>query len=467
MKKLSIFLFVLLFGYAPEIMAQGEGNRWYFGSYAGLQFLNDTVHSLSGSAMWDNDNSSTICDPGGNLLFYTNSVTVWNKNHQVMVNGNDLMGSTTSGQCGIIVPLPGTSKFYIFTNAPFNSYTGLSYSGVDMFWDHGQGMVTDKNIQLFSYTTEKLDAIFDSVSDSYWVVAHPFESNRFYAYRITSSGLNESPVISDPCALYSGGTPASYNAIGQMTISPNGKMIASGVLSDGYIELCDFDRATGRIHNSRIISNFPNAWGIAFSPDSKLLYAVRWWSDSVFQYNLSDTSLPAIIASKTLIGRATSNSSYGYQAGYLQLGPDKRIYVARYGEHYLARINYPNIPGTECGFVNDGVYLGSATSTAGLSRVPVRPSIPVGIPDPLNQSAELIISPNPSTGLFRLGCEAIHTGTTVDCMIRDTWGRVVSKQSFIYAPGKVLSFENLQNGMYFINLTGNFEPITRTFSVIR
>lgn len=102
---LSLFA-ILLFGFNTEIMAQQEGSRWYFGSYAGLQFINDTVYNLSGSAMWDNDNSSTICDPAGNLLFYTNSVTVWNRNHQVMKYGDNLLGSTTSGQCGIIVPQP-------------------------------------------------------------------------------------------------------------------------------------------------------------------------------------------------------------------------------------------------------------------------------------------------------------------------------------------------------------------------
>jgi hypothetical protein len=312
-----------------------------------------------------------------------------------MMNGEDLAGSTTSGQCGIIVPQPGTSKFYIFTNAPFTSSAGLCYSKVDMSENYGMGMVTMKNIQLFPYTTEKLDAIFDSVTGTYWVIAHPYESERFYAYKINSEGLDITPVISEPCAFYSGGNPFGYNAIGQMTVSPDGKTIASGVLSDGYIELCDFNISTGMISNSRIIPGFPDAWGIAFSPNSKMLYAVRWWTDSVFQYDLRDTSLQAIIQSKTLVGNATASNAYGYQAGYMQLGPDGKLYIARYEEHFLAVINNPDSLGTACGFVNDGVYLGSATSTAGLSRAPLRRSIPVGIKE-FEKSPQLSFTVLPS-----------------------------------------------------------------------
>ena len=452
MKPLFYFLFLTFLFPSSLLMAQNEGNRWYFGNYAGLEFYNGTVSYLESSAMWDNDNSSTICDPSGNLLFYTNSVSVWNKNHEFMMNGEDLMGSTTSGQCGIIVPQPGTSKFYIFTNAPFTSSAGLNYSKVDMSEDNGRGMVTMKDVQLFPYTTEKLDAIFDSVSDSYWVISHPFDSERFYAYNINSSGLNTSPVISDPCAFYSGGSPFGYNAIGQMTVSPDGKMIASGVLSDGYIELCDFDMTTGRISNSRIIPDFPDAWGIAFSPNSKMLYAVRWRTDSVFQYDLRDTSLQAIIESKTLVGHATASNSYGYQAGYMQLGPNGKLYIARYEEHYLAVINYPDYLGAECGFVNDGVFLGAATSTAGLSRAPVRRSIPVGVNE-TEKSSQLsfTVFPNPANTSIVVHCSSGAEGNfTLD--ISDVNGKNVIGNISSGKSHLSVDISALPKGIYFVKL---------------
>jgi len=346
MKKLLCLLCCFVFFLFFESKSQNENMIWYFGNHAGLEFGPEQLMVLTNGALWCNDNSSTICDPYGNLLLYTNGDTVWNKNHQIMANGTYLNGSFTSGQCAVIVPQPGSTNYYIFTNGPFGSELGLNYSVADLSMNGGMGEVTIKNHLLFENTTEKLDAIYNPVDTSFWIVTHPFDSDCFYVYKLTSDGIIEIPIISQ-AAYYSGGNPWGYNAIGQMTISPDGSKIASGVLSDGFIELLDFDMGTGVVLNSRIIPDFPNAWGIAFSPNSMILYATRWWTDSVFRFNLSDTSLSAIIASKELVGLATASNSYNYQAGYMQLGPDGRIYIARYETHYLAVINSPDVFGPD------------------------------------------------------------------------------------------------------------------------
>lgn len=447
MKKFRVFFFALALLSAPEAMSQKESNIWYFGSYAGLDFNQDTLVALQNGALWDNDNSSTICDTSGRLLFYTNSDTVWNRQHQVMMNGTGLAGSITSGQCAVIVLQPGSSMYYIFTNAQFNSSQGLSYSIVDMSLNNGLGAVVLKNYQLFEFTTEKLDAVYNPVDDSYWIITHPFESRYFYVYKLTAGGLLP-PVVSDAGAFYSGGDPSGYDAIGQMTVSPDGKLIASGVLSSGYIELCDFERSTGKISNSRIIPDFPNAWGIAFSPDSKMLYATRWWSDSVFQFSLYDNTTSEILLTKRLIGHATASNSYNYQAGYMQLGPDGRIYITRYQTHYLAVINAPDNPGSECDFVNNGVFLGAKFSTAGLSRVPVRTSYPAGVANELLRETAVKVFPNPSNGNFRVGSSRLKPGEEVELEITDCLGKVVARKWFKYLDSQMLSFPELKPGIY-------------------
>ncbi|MGO8056139.1 hypothetical protein, partial [Rhizobium leguminosarum] len=59
---------------------------------------------------------ATQSDKNGNLLFYTNGIDVWNRNHEIMPNGTGLFGSQTSTQSGIIVPQPGSdSIYYVFT----------------------------------------------------------------------------------------------------------------------------------------------------------------------------------------------------------------------------------------------------------------------------------------------------------------------------------------------------------------
>lgn len=95
---------------------QTHTNNWYFGGEAGLNFANGTVYSLSDSAMTAPEGCSTISDKEGNLLLYTNGQTIWNKNHEVIENGNFLAGEITNNQSSLIVPKPNSSEvFFVFT----------------------------------------------------------------------------------------------------------------------------------------------------------------------------------------------------------------------------------------------------------------------------------------------------------------------------------------------------------------
>src|SRR5688572_14072229 len=99
-----LFLVVLL---ASTFFVNAQrDNIWYFGTNAGLNFNTNPPQSISGGQSNIPDNISTICDGSGNLLFYTDGVSVWNKNHQVMPNGSGLIGNYTAGQTALIVPIP-------------------------------------------------------------------------------------------------------------------------------------------------------------------------------------------------------------------------------------------------------------------------------------------------------------------------------------------------------------------------
>lgn len=94
MKKtllLLIFLFISLSSYA-----QGEANIWYFGYYAGLDFNSGSLVVLIDSKIFTYEACATISNASGQLLFYTDGKTIWNKNHQIMPNGTGLMGHSSS-----------------------------------------------------------------------------------------------------------------------------------------------------------------------------------------------------------------------------------------------------------------------------------------------------------------------------------------------------------------------------------
>ena len=165
--------------------------------------------------------------------------------------------------------------------------------------------------------------------------------------------------------------------MGQMTLSPDGRKLALGVYTDGFIELFDFDPMTGIVSNPINIPNQTKPWGIAFSPDQTKLYSTEWYTQNLNQFDLSVPTAAAIGASKTLVSLVEGPGANNYYQAYMELGANGKIYVAVWGDDSLAVINYPNNPVATCGFVDAGQWLGGKTSSAGLSRVVVPQDIVV------------------------------------------------------------------------------------------
>ena len=117
--------------------------------------------ALSNGALNTREGCAAISDKNGNLLFYTDGVTVYNKNHGVMLNGTGLKGHSSSTHSAIIVPKPAnTAIYYILTADELAGVNGLQYTEVDMSLDGGLGGVTsNKNKLLLSQATEKITEI--------------------------------------------------------------------------------------------------------------------------------------------------------------------------------------------------------------------------------------------------------------------------------------------------------------------
>jgi len=99
------------------VKAQGEADNWYFGYNAGIKFPRDASGNVTGppTALTDGalrtaEGCATISDRHGNLLFYTDGMKVYNRNHQEMPNGNGLTGHNSSAQSGVIIPKPGSTS---------------------------------------------------------------------------------------------------------------------------------------------------------------------------------------------------------------------------------------------------------------------------------------------------------------------------------------------------------------------
>ena len=356
--------FIFILSFIPSILfAQREGYNWYFGLNSGINFNSGFPIAVTNSAIFTWYGSASISDSKGNLLFYTDGMTVWNKNNTTMTNGTGLMGSNMSTQSALIVPLPGSVNiYYIFTVPANGNVNGFRYSIVDISLNSGLGAVTLKNIPLITPVCEKITAIKNADNKSIWIITHLYGSDAFCEYQLTSGGLNLNPIITH-IGSYHNGTIGG--AKGYMKVSPDSKTlaVASSDPYNPFTELFDFNNLSGLINNPRQLlynSNPISSNGIEFSPDGSKLYTCNGF---IYQFNIKLTNLNAINNSIKII--------YDY-SGFilfraLQVAPDGKIYLSHWSSgnpHYLASINNPNDTGILCNFIILSYYLGISSLCA-------------------------------------------------------------------------------------------------------
>ena len=121
-----LFLTTLSFG-------QNYGHIWQFGNRAGIDFKNCDPQPILTGENTGFEGVSSISDDQGQLQFYTNSDTVWNKLNLAMPNGYLISTSGTLSQV-LIIPKPqSNSQYYIVTTKiQASGSLTLQYHVVDM-----------------------------------------------------------------------------------------------------------------------------------------------------------------------------------------------------------------------------------------------------------------------------------------------------------------------------------------------
>lgn len=371
-RVITFFLFLFF----SVCFSQGESNIWYFGNKAGMDFTSGSPVPLTNGQIDTVEGCATISNSAGQLLFYTDGIKVWNRNHIVMPNGSGLLGDPSSTQSAIIVPKPDSSTiYYIITCTDYEHSDGVNYSEVDMSLSGGFGAVTaNKNINLVAgEVCEKLTAVKHGNGNDFWVMVHGFNNNTFYTFKITSLGVDVVPILNNI------GATVSINAdkTGYLKFSPDGTKLAClhGVKG---IELFDFNSNTGLLSNLNTISPPDTGYlwyGVEFSPNTNVLYATRmialadynFAQSEILQYNLMASN----ILSSEIILYSTIEASTLYRIGALQLAPDSKIYLSitiNYNSPIISVINNPNALGTSCNLNLNYLNLSPGTVRLGLPQ---------------------------------------------------------------------------------------------------
>jgi hypothetical protein len=482
-----LFLFLLLRVVVP-ISAQREAHRWYFGPEgAGLDFSTCPPSVLDdglGAAAFEG--ACTISNPvTGELLFYTTGSAIMNADHTVMVNGEPT-GLTNSMAQNVIVPKPGSKTlYYVFTpdvqgglvlNTDYPDAYGLNMAIVDMSLDFGRGAVVDKFIPVRPPPNcELLTAVRHSNGMDFWLIGHVFGTNEFFVYAITEDGIDDVPVLQAVGPIIDTpqpGTPdgSNFDAIGNLKASPNGDRLALTTFYNGRTAVFDFDAATGIISNPLPLLLDKGGYGVCFSPAGSKLYVTAHdsslytiFSDAdLFQFDLSAGDAAAIQASRTAI---FSPSIGGFAS--MRLGPDGRIYVARasedfspQGDDHLGVIERPELPGTACNYIHDGIFLNGQLGSWSLNNLyevegPCGEYEPTGVESAAGL-LELTIIARPQ------GLELRWPGTfaATEASIHSADGRLLRAFPLSGARGQAqLTLNDLSSGGYIVQLT---TPVQRS-----
>ena len=323
---------------------------WFFGQNAGVNFMNSGGPiGLSGSAM--STPAGCAVNDQGDLC--GNGQTIYQGSGPI-INGQNLDGNIQSTQSIIFARPIDVDTLYAFTTDAGGGSKGLKYNMICK-WGSSYNVIK-KNISLLPRVSEKLALTLHCNKYEYWVLAHGWNSDKFFAYRITKTDLDTIPVISSVGSVHGGN---SLNAAGYMKFSMFGDKVALAMTGAGKIEIFHFDNIHGLVSNPITIGGLSNPYGIEFDYYGEMLY-VSTLSGQIIQYDISVWDSLQIIQSKQVI--TTDVSLFGA----LQIAWNHKIYLARDNATYLAKINLPSQAGQACDFMPTAIYLNGARSEAGL-----------------------------------------------------------------------------------------------------
>ncbi|MGB2088630.1 MAG: cell surface protein, partial [Psychroflexus salarius] len=417
---LSLFLLISFYNYS-----QGEANNWYFGNNAGITFNTSPPSALLNGALSTTEGCSSISAPNGDLLFYTDGRTVWNRNHLPMENANyspntnfdGLNGDPSSTSSGLIVPHPTNANLYFvftldephhdnafaypnqgpadqqgnpipnYTDVPFHEVptdddgfnNGLNYSVVDMNLNNGLGDVipNQKNIELITYdpnnpehlkfkASEKITAVRGGDCSSIWIIVHFVDS--FYAFKIDENGIDETPVISTAGPSI---TTDNYRraALGYMKASPDGSKIVSANNTTNYNPSdANQDAGDGNVY----LFDFDNNTGVVSNAQMLIenfnAYGVAFSSNSAKAYATTNnrTIWQWDLTANDIQDSGEIVVDDFSQKGAMQLAPDGKIYVTNLNQSQLGVIENPEEDPENLVYNQNGISLSGRTSSFGL-----------------------------------------------------------------------------------------------------
>lgn len=319
-----------------------DRSHWYFGNYGELDFSGSNVSAgnsaLTFSTMFNGFESTvSMSDKKGNLLFYTNSINLWNKNHQ-QVNNGDVFNSYSSTPGVISIPYPGDSTKYLLVSSPHTggTYDSVYYAVYDIIT---QTLSTKRGFRHDSLPTsygEPLTIVPHCNGRDYWLLCRPNYTlstyDRAYSILLTPAGPANIGTVTVSYGL-------DWGVSGQWKSNHRGDRLVHAVFGNGGTGvLQDFDQATGRITNQVTFGSAGNLvpTGAIFSPNDSIVYLLCSFGANYMR--ITKTQVQSLLTQTVLSYMA------GLKGLQMEMGPDKNIYVSQtdFLNTSMGRINNPD-----------------------------------------------------------------------------------------------------------------------------
>jgi len=421
-------------------------------------------------------NSATICDAHGNILFSSNGCVITGADDLPLLNGENLnpgyyynefcdtdlsLVAYPTLQDIFFLPHPAdTNRYYLihaglgYTNAWGGMNQHVYYSLLDKQLDGGRGDVVEKNVSIVEDTMSlsSLSAVRHGNGQDWWIITNEQATDNYIFIRLDEDGFYESHRQAI------GGFDDEDGATGQNTFSPDGNWFARFGRNNGLI-LYRFNRCEGSLH-SPLFDGVPQSppdsltvtGGVAFSPDSPLLYLVtNLW---IYQYDLWEDD---IIGSRQRVATWAGDTLGGFFQ-LPQLGPDGKIYISAINTiPYLHVIEHPN----ERGYACEVNQLGFALPARNGLLIPYFPNYRLGAlgpggcdslptattqPELPPEKYVLSISPNPARDMVSLSFSQ-PVKPEDEIVFRDIYGRALLRQA---ASHLTIDLSHLPPGLYLI-----------------
>ncbi|MEI2695696.1 MAG: hypothetical protein V9E90_11550 [Saprospiraceae bacterium] len=319
--------------------------------------------------------SNSISNEFGQLLFYTNGLKIFNRDNEIMENGDTIISQEnydywnaianlgSPGISGYIIPAPGLDQIYYLFYSDFHYEpdlyryyfrSPLYLCVIDMEENQGLGKVVLKKQIILDGALSHFGLVKHANGRDWWVVVPELNSDVFYNYLITPQG------ILGPQIFYSGFTQNEFYATGRNKFSPNGELFIRNYHQWGTT-IYNFDRCSGKITYKNSLfykdGNEHFDFDIECSPNNRYLYISEFYTLSlgsskggntrIWQYdlNVEDIERTGVIA-------AQSDLHFAILPNLLtrmQLSPLNNIFVSSKDEaNVFSYIERPDLPAPYC-----------------------------------------------------------------------------------------------------------------------